>query len=75
MSASTTTIRIAHLSDALAVQEISVEAHVPVYQAIIGAAPKPAHENYWLARHGCWLNRAAGGTFVGLGGVLAASNQ
>ncbi len=46
MSASTKTIRIAHLSDALAVQEISAEAYVPAYQAIIGAAPRPAHEDY-----------------------------
>jgi len=46
LNASTTTIRIAHLSDALAVQDISAEAYVPAYQAIIGAAPKPAHEDY-----------------------------
>jgi len=46
LSASTTTIRIAHLSDALAVQDISAEAYIPVYQTIIGAAPKPAHEDY-----------------------------
>ena len=29
----------------------------------------------WLARHGRWFNRAAGGTFVGLGGVLATANR
>lgn len=45
MSASTT-IRIAHLFDVLAVQDISAEAYIPAYQAIIGAAPKPAHEDY-----------------------------
>ena len=45
MSASTT-IRIAHSFDALVVQDISVEAYIPAYQAVIGAAPKPAHEDY-----------------------------
>lgn len=29
----------------------------------------------WLARHGRWFNRIAGGTFVGLGGVLAAARR
>ncbi len=29
----------------------------------------------WLARHGRWFNRLTGGTFVGLGGVLAATNR
>lgn len=46
LSASTITIRIADPSDASAVQDISAEAYIPVYQAIIGAAPKPAHEDY-----------------------------
>ena len=29
----------------------------------------------WLTRHGRWFNRAAGGTFVGLGGALATVNR
>jgi len=29
----------------------------------------------WLVRHGRWFNRAAGGTFVGLGGALATVNR
>jgi len=45
LSASTTLIRVADLSDVLAVQDISAEAYVPAYRAIIGAAPKPAHED------------------------------
>ncbi len=44
--ASTRTVRAAHLSDATAVQEISAEAYIPIYQAVIGAVPKPAHEDY-----------------------------
>jgi homoserine/homoserine lactone efflux protein len=29
----------------------------------------------WLARHGRWFNRAAGGTFVGLGAALTGANR
>lgn len=29
----------------------------------------------WLARHGRWFNRVAGGTFVGLGAALASANR
>lgn len=29
----------------------------------------------WLARHGRWFNRAAGGTFVGLGAALTTANR
>ena len=29
----------------------------------------------WLARHGRWFNRAAGGTFVGLGAALTSVNR
>jgi len=46
LSASATATRIAQLSDAPVVQDISAEAYVPAYQAIIGAAPKPAYEDY-----------------------------
>ena len=57
MNARAATIRIAQLSDAFAVQDISAEAYVPVYQAVIGAAPKPAHEDYTdrIGRGEVWL--------------------
>jgi homoserine/homoserine lactone efflux protein len=29
----------------------------------------------WLARHGRWFNRAAGATFVGIGGALATASR
>ena len=29
----------------------------------------------WLARHGRWFNRAAGGTFVGLGAALTTASR
>ena len=29
----------------------------------------------WLGRHGRWFNRAAGGTFVGIGAALATTNR
>jgi homoserine/homoserine lactone efflux protein len=29
----------------------------------------------WLARHGCWFNRAAGATFVGIGAALTTANR
>jgi ribosomal protein S18 acetylase RimI-like enzyme len=42
----TFTIRLAEPSDIEAVQRISAEAYVPAYQTVIGAVPKPAHEDY-----------------------------
>ncbi|MBC6445285.1 MAG: GNAT family N-acetyltransferase [Alphaproteobacteria bacterium GM202ARS2] len=41
-----TTFRLAQLDDARLVSEISKRAYIPAYAAIIGAAPKPAHEDY-----------------------------
>lgn len=40
--------------------------------AVAGMAQKIAP---WLTRHGTWFNRAAGATFVGVGGVLATANR
>jgi len=45
-SASPGVVRVARLSDAAAVREISAEAYIPVYQTVIGAVPRPAHEDY-----------------------------
>jgi len=58
--ASTGTVRAACLSDAAAVREISAEAYIPIYQAIIGAIPRPAHENYAgrIARGEVWMLEA-----------------
>lgn len=39
-------IRAAQASDTDAVQRISADAYVPAYKAVIGAVPKPAHEDY-----------------------------
>lgn len=39
-------IRRAHAGDADAVQRISAAAYTEVYQAVIGAVPRPAHEDY-----------------------------
>jgi len=46
LSAGAVAVRLARLSDAAAVQEISAQAYIPVYQAVIGVVPKPAHEDY-----------------------------
>lgn len=61
--ASTRTVRAARLSDAAAVREISAEAYVPIYQAVIGAVPKPAHEDYTgrIERGEVWMLEADGG--------------
>lgn len=39
-------IRRAHPGDAAAVQQISAAAYIGAYQAVIGAVPRPAHEDY-----------------------------
>lgn len=68
-NASTKAVRAARLSDAAAVQEISAEAYIPVYQAVIGAVPKPAYEDYAgrIERGEVWLLEADDGP----AGVLA----
>lgn len=42
----TFSIRRAHAGDADAVQRISAAAYIEAYQAVIGAVPRPAHEDY-----------------------------
>lgn len=46
LGASTDIVRVARLSEAGVVQEVSAAAYIPVYQPIIGAVPKPAREDY-----------------------------
>src|SRR5436305_10241856 len=60
----TATIRPAELRDAEAVQRISAGAYIPAYQAVIGAVPKPASEDYRprIARGEVWLLESAGAT-------------
>lgn len=50
-------IRLAELSDVELVQEISAEAYVPAYEAVIGAVPSPAYEDYRprVSRGEVWL--------------------
>ena len=50
-------IRRAELSDLEAVQQISADAYIPVYQAICGFIPKPAVEDYRprIERGEAWL--------------------
>ena len=65
----TATIRRAEPADAPIVQEISAAAYVPAYQAVIGAVPKPACEDYRprIARGEVWLierDGAASGVLV-----------
>ena len=57
-------IRVAQLSDADAVQEISAEAYVPAYQAVIGSVPKPAQEDYKprIDRGEVWILETADGS-------------
>ena len=53
-------IRRAELSDLEAVQQISADAYIPVYQAICGFIPKPAVEDYRprIERGEAWLLEA-----------------
>ena len=62
MSASTQTVRIARRSEAIAVQEISAAAYIPVYQPVIGAVPKPAQEDYTsrIERGEVWVLETSG---------------
>ena len=50
-------IRLAVQSDASAVARISAAAYIPAYEAIIGAVPKPAYEDYGdrIARGEVWI--------------------
>ena len=72
-NASTRTVRAARPSDAVAVREISAEAYIPIYQAVIGAVPKPAHEDYAgrIERGEVWILEADGGP----AGVLVLEPQ
>jgi ribosomal protein S18 acetylase RimI-like enzyme len=56
-SATSIVIRRAGQSDLETVREISAEAYIPAYMAVIGAIPKPAVENYspYIARGEVWL--------------------
>ena len=67
-NASTRAVRAARFSDAAAVQEISAEAYIPIYQAVIGAVPKPAQEDYAgrIERGEVWMLEADDG----MAGVL-----
>ena len=44
-NASPRVIRCASPSDLEVVQRISADAYIPAYMAVIGAVPKPAHED------------------------------
>ena len=76
-----TVIRRAGLTDLDVVQEISAEAYIPAYKAVIGEVPKPAVEDYGprIGRGEVWLleeHDAAGGLIVlqeGPGYVLVYS--
>jgi ribosomal protein S18 acetylase RimI-like enzyme len=51
------TLRPARLAEAELVREISAEAYLPAYEPIIGAAPRPAFEDYRprIERGEVWL--------------------
>jgi ribosomal protein S18 acetylase RimI-like enzyme len=61
-NASSRVIRCASPSDLELVQRISADAYIPAYMAVIGAVPKPAHENYGprIDRGEVWILEAAG---------------
>ena len=60
-------VRIAHRSEAAAVQEVSAAAYIPVYQPVIGAVPKPAREEYTsrIERGEVWVLET-GGSLAGV---------
>lgn len=53
----------AELSDLGLVQEISAEAYIPAYEAVIGEVPRPAYEDYRprVSRGEVWLLDTAEG--------------